>query len=1123
MQPKFTLRKSGLFGRFFATAVILALFAQVTFAQQGRLNQGSKPKTQASAERIQNKLRSVGARATGSNDAGISTAKVEASRTEAICTTYTGSLDPGDPTLSTGRFFRDGVPSTCAAPKTCPGPFGGAGNQYDTYSWTNGLGVPQCITVNFTNTSPNTFAHFVSAHLGSFDPSNICANYIADQGGSAAAGGSAAFSFTIPGSATVVFAVTSVNAGTGGSYTMTVDGDCTIPPPCSGTPAPGNTISSVPTVCPSIPFNLSVQNPTLGSGVTYQWQRSPDGTTWTNFGSNAPTQSTTQTAATYYRAQVTCGANTGISTPVQVLLTPASGCYCIPPNTDCTDNDVITRVRISTLDNPSACSAGGYGNYTLTVPAPDIYRGANNAIIVDVPTVWPETVTAWIDYNQNGQFEASEYTVVGNNNSGGTINGTIVIPGTANLGITRMRVRVQFAATTPPTGACSGFTFGETEDYNVNIVPCVPITITGQPSNTTTQCSGNASFTVVTNGSLPSYSWQYRLNSASPWQTVTAGGVYGSNVNGSTLNLTGVPSTMNGYQYRALVTGGCSAVDFSSAATLTVGPLVATVSPTSATICSGQNTSITLTNISAPIQVISEGFNTVSPLPAGWFSQNNSTPAGSTSWFQGNTGVFPAQSGPPDSYIGANFNNTTGNNTISNWLLTPQVTIKNGDVFKFWTRTFTTADFPDRLEVRMSTSGASTNVGATNASVGDFTNLLLTINPSLLTGVYPDTWTEYTITVSGLPGVTSGRMAFRYFVTGGGPSGANSDYIGIDNVTYTAGATTAGIWTANPAAPNTMFTDPGLLVPYTGTPVQTIYVNPTVTTVYSVVYSTTIPACTSNPTNVTVTVVNPVSAVVHPTNKSVCVGGSTTFTASATGGPFTWAWDVSTDGGATWNPVPGATTGTLSVNNVTQVMNNNRYRARISAPPCAGTTTTNEAVLTVNPLPTVTATATSLAITPGQTSTLSVTSSPAPGAPANYQWYYNGNPVGAAINTHTVGIDELGSYQAEVTDVNGCRNISNTVVIGAQQSDKLWIYPNPTDGQFLVRLYYDGPYTDIRWIHIYNEKGQLVHKKAFDLYPTQPPYMQMNFDLRHLSSGTYVVKVEEKYTGKIKSGLVVIQ
>ncbi|MEQ1677085.1 MAG: hypothetical protein ABL876_10305, partial [Chitinophagaceae bacterium] len=125
--------------------------------------------------------------------------------------------------------------------------------------------------------------------------------------------------------------------------------------PCSGTPAPGNTVSSVPTVCPATNFTLSLQNPTAGSGVTYQWQSASSAAgPWTNIGgATNSTLTTQQGVATCYRCNVTCGANTGTSTPVCVALTPPSSCYCIPPASDCTDNDVITRVRLSTLDNSS--------------------------------------------------------------------------------------------------------------------------------------------------------------------------------------------------------------------------------------------------------------------------------------------------------------------------------------------------------------------------------------------------------------------------------------------------------------------------------------------------------------------------------------------------------------------------------------------------------------------------------------------------------------------------------------------------------------------------------------------------------------------------------------------------
>src|SRR5207249_5855688 len=140
----------------------------------------------------------------------------------------------------------------------------------------------------------------------------------------------------------------------------------------------------------------------------------------------------------------------------------------------------------------------------------------------------------------------------------------------------------------------------------------------------------------------------------------------------------------------------------------------------------------------------------------------------------------PSQSGAPNSYIAANYQNGAELATISNWLLTPPLTLENGARLTFWTRT-TDGMFPDRLQVRMSTNGASTNVGSTATSVGDFTTLLLNINPDYTTHGYPDVWTQFTVTLSGLPPAgATGRLAFRYFVENAGFSGANSDYIGID-------------------------------------------------------------------------------------------------------------------------------------------------------------------------------------------------------------------------------------------------------------------------------------------------------------------------------------------------------
>src|SRR5204862_329743 len=45
-------------------------------------------------------------------------------------------------------------------------------------------------------------------------------------------------------------------------------------------------------------------------------------------------------------------------------------------------------------------------------------------------------------------------------------------------------------------------------------------------------------------------------------------------------------------------------------------------------------------------------------------------------------------------------------------------------------------------------------------------------------------FTQFTVTVSGVPSPTTGRLAFRYFVENGGPNGVNSDYIGIDTFQF---------------------------------------------------------------------------------------------------------------------------------------------------------------------------------------------------------------------------------------------------------------------------------------------------------------------------------------------------
>lgn len=183
---------------------------------------------------------------------------------------------------------------------------------------------------------------------------------------------------------------------------------------------------------------------------------------------------------------------------------------------------------------------------------------------------------------------------------------------------------------------------------------------------------------------------------------------------------------------------------------------------------------------------------TAAMITAGWQSTNQSSPVGASTWIIPSdvpTASSPfgglaraGQAGGANSFALVNFNSTTGAGTISNWLITPDITVQNGDIVTFYSRKGTdgATDYPDRLELRMSSTATVLPSGG-SAGVGSFTTVCLTINPTLVAGfVYPKTWTQYSYTVSGLASATPVKFGFRYFVTNGGPSGANSDIIGID-------------------------------------------------------------------------------------------------------------------------------------------------------------------------------------------------------------------------------------------------------------------------------------------------------------------------------------------------------
>ncbi|MDI6833234.1 MAG: hypothetical protein QMD02_05225, partial [Bacteroidales bacterium] len=109
--------------------------------------------------------------------------------------------------------------------------------------------------------------------------------------------------------------------GTGIAPDMGADEFEGIPSFTCTTPNPGNTVASNNPACYEETINLSLQNATPGTGVSYQWMESTDGISYTNItGATNSTYSFVFTESKYYKCEVTClnGPETVESTPVQI-------------------------------------------------------------------------------------------------------------------------------------------------------------------------------------------------------------------------------------------------------------------------------------------------------------------------------------------------------------------------------------------------------------------------------------------------------------------------------------------------------------------------------------------------------------------------------------------------------------------------------------------------------------------------------------------------------------------------------------------------------------------------------------------------------------------------------------
>ncbi|WP_203294982.1 GEVED domain-containing protein [Luteirhabdus pelagi] len=312
------------------------------------------------------------------------------------------------------------------------------------------------------------------------------------------------------------------------------------------------------------------------SGATYDVRYRESGTSSWTVQNAVGTSSTINglTPETSYQAQVRSkcsdGSTSNYSSSVNFTTTEVQLVYCDSQGNNVND-EYISRVQLESIDNSSG-SGNGYSDFTNI--STDLAQG--DSVTITVTPTWTGTVYAegyavWVDYNQDGDFDDSGEQVWTQSATTATpVSGSFTVSSSATAGNTRMRVSMKYNGI--PT-ACETFTYGEVEDYTVNITGAGADT--QAPSTPTNLSASNITQTTV------DLSW----NASTDNVGVTGYDVYqdGSNigtVTGTSTQVTGLTAdTSYSFTVRARDAAGNVSGD-SNTANVTTDPVPDTQAPT---------------------------------------------------------------------------------------------------------------------------------------------------------------------------------------------------------------------------------------------------------------------------------------------------------------------------------------------------------------------------------------------------------------------------------------------------------------------------------------------------------------------------------------------------------------
>ncbi|WP_109097003.1 S8 family serine peptidase [Aquimarina sp. AU58] len=137
--------------------------------------------------------------------------------------------------------------------------------------------------------------------------------------------------------------------------------------------------------------------------------------------------------------------------------------YCAAEATNGPEH--IAKVKFGTIDNSSARDS--YHDYTNI--STDVAKNNSYAlsVVIGQPYGNDNEVTAWIDWNIDGDFEDAGEQYLLSKSSASEASISIPVPSGASIGTTGMRIRVSYNSSSRTSCGTRGY--GEVEDYAVNI------------------------------------------------------------------------------------------------------------------------------------------------------------------------------------------------------------------------------------------------------------------------------------------------------------------------------------------------------------------------------------------------------------------------------------------------------------------------------------------------------------------------------------------------------------------------------------------------------------------------------------------------------------------------------